>query len=645
MHHPDRNICLLNLLPGNPDDPIRCTIRVVSLDQYPSYEAVSYVWGDPKEEKEIKVSDRDIPVTKSLWAGLQRLRYPTEERTLWIDQLCINQWDKKEKARQVALMRDIYKQCTRCVTWMGELRLGEYIVAPQDAEAVFDFLRQVAAARTTSMQRLPVFFEDTREGRDARNAFRVFSMFGNPWWSRIWTVQEAIVPTAGVLVWGPLSISQQDVLQAAQNLRDIQELSGLPMGFTSSRHEFTSMLRTLLYPVHGFNHSKIDGPLNLLMRWRHRKATDQHDKVYALLGLMPADAIPSAQACDYTIPVSALFAKVTLDLIRSEGSLRPLVGACDTRHVTADMPTWAIDFASTNRLGLRQMTWWNHSHRYEQFSADKNRPLELLESPDGTSIQLTGVHVDDILETRELLHIEPYQPIYPADLGSPLESCSALIEQYRNSHDNPPVYKDGYSWASAFCRTMVGDLIMDEFPLDRVSAYGRSAAQHVFSDLFSDLQVPTPALDLDFAEPISAAEELQREQKRRSARAARTSQEDIPDREVLRCTSETGYAWEHGKGKYVVFNELYESLVGMMEKQTFFVTKSGYMGIGPEGTRAGDQVWVFHGGNVPFVMRKVGKGEEGDAPLLKLVGNAYVHGIMDGEALDGEARVQKVCVR
>jgi hypothetical protein len=89
------------------------------------------------------------------------------------------------------------------------------------------------------------------------------------------------------------------------------------------------------------------------------------------------------------------------------------------------------------------------------------------------------------------------------------------------------------------------------------------------------------------------------------------------------------------------FVDLYESLVGMMENQTFFITKSGYIGIGPPDTSPGDRVWVFKGGNVPFVMRDAG-AEGKDQPQLTLVGDAYVHEIMDGEAMDNQSQMQCV---
>jgi hypothetical protein len=89
------------------------------------------------------------------------------------------------------------------------------------------------------------------------------------------------------------------------------------------------------------------------------------------------------------------------------------------------------------------------------------------------------------------------------------------------------------------------------------------------------------------------------------------------------------------------FVDLYESLVGMMENQTFFITKSGYIGIVPPDTSPGDRVWVFKGGNVPFVMRDAG-AEGKDQPQLTLVGDAYVHEIMDGEAMDNQSQMQCV---
>jgi hypothetical protein len=349
----NREIRLLDLLPGEGSDAIQCATRVVSLDQYPDFETVSYVWGDRKEERHIEVSGKSLLVTKNLYSGLLRLRHAKRGRTLWIDQICINQWDLEEKAAQVALMRDIYKQCTQCVTWMGELTREGCEVPLCDAEAVLDFLRQVAAAKITPLSALPVLFEQSDKGSAARRAFEAFSMYGNPWWSRIWTVQEAIIPSSGILVWGPLFIGRKDVLAAARNLRDLPSLLSLPDAFAFYRHTYTELLRRLLYPVHGFNHSKTDNALNLLMRWRHREFTNPRDKVYALLGMITPNAIPNAQSCDYTIAVSRLFAQVTLDLINHEGGLRLLLGACEMPQQSVDMPSWAIDFASVNRIGKR----------------------------------------------------------------------------------------------------------------------------------------------------------------------------------------------------------------------------------------------------------------------------------------------------
>ena len=58
--------------------------------------------------------------------------------------------------------------------------------------------------------------------------------------------------------------------------------------------------------------------------------------------------------------------------------------------------------------------------------------------------------------------------------------------------------------------------------------------------------------------------------------------------------------------------------------RSFVITEKGYLGLAPSGARKGDVISVLRGGYVPFVLRK------GDHSDWKLVGEAYVHGIMDG---------------
>ncbi|KAI4185649.1 MAG: hypothetical protein L6R41_004006 [Letrouitia leprolyta] len=59
----------------------------------------------------------------------------------------------------------------------------------------------------------------------------------------------------------------------------------------------------------------------------------------------------------------------------------------------------------------------------------------------------------------------------------------------------------------------------------------------------------------------------------------------------------------------------------------FGTTKRGYIGWCPEGTKKGDRICLLFGGQAPFVVRNVGKEK------WRLLGEVYVHGLMDGEGL------------
>jgi hypothetical protein len=54
---------------------------------------------------------------------------------------------------------------------------------------------------------------------------------------------------------------------------------------------------------------------------------------------------------------------------------------------------------------------------------------------------------------------------------------------------------------------------------------------------------------------------------------------------------------------------------------------SGHLGLGPETIRNEDLVVIFQGGEVPCIIRKIVDAK------YRLVGAAYIHGIVDGEFL------------
>jgi hypothetical protein len=65
------------------------------------------------------------------------------------------------------------------------------------------------------------------------------------------------------------------------------------------------------------------------------------------------------------------------------------------------------------------------------------------------------------------------------------------------------------------------------------------------------------------------------------------------------------------------------------EGRSFLFTRKGYYALGPWITKPGDICCVFFSATVPFILRKVD-----EAPYYKLIGEAYIHGLMRGEAVN-----------
>jgi hypothetical protein len=303
-------IRLLELLPsaGGLDDAlIGCNLRVVSLSDRPQYEAVSYVWGDPAAGRmPVEIAGNVIEVTTNLQVALRHLRLPDAPRTLWIDQLCISQDDLHEKASQVRLMRHIYSNSSSCAAWLGEIPQS---ITHSDARAaleLIEYMSECANAKYVNEIVPPHFMTSLDEFAGPMTALKSIAVCYNPWWKRIWTLQEAVLPPKLSIVWGELSLSWESLTRAARTWTS-QMPQALWQLMISEHFEIIGELMCHVIWINNTKHGLINSkngtgghPVEVMVKWRFRFAADPRDKVYALLGLRHEGELPSVEKCDYS---------------------------------------------------------------------------------------------------------------------------------------------------------------------------------------------------------------------------------------------------------------------------------------------------------------------------------------------------------
>ncbi|KAB5581184.1 heterokaryon incompatibility protein-domain-containing protein [Coniochaeta sp. 2T2.1] len=204
-----RQMRLLKLYAGAEGDELAGELVHTSLDETPSFTALSYAWGDPQPRKAIYCSGLRVETGPSLHSALQHLRQPQREAFLWVDALCINQEDIPERSQQVRLMGDIYAAACSTALWLGEESdevkmafgwLRRFATAYDSLESdtpaskdVSDFITRKQAERTL----LAAF------GRKRAAAFRhIWALLNRPWFTRKWVIQELVKSRTPLMVAG-----------------------------------------------------------------------------------------------------------------------------------------------------------------------------------------------------------------------------------------------------------------------------------------------------------------------------------------------------------------------------------------------------------------------------------------------------------
>ncbi|KAF2028046.1 HET-domain-containing protein [Setomelanomma holmii] len=262
------------------EDDIVCTIATFQSDRTPPYIALSYTWGAPTPTRTILVNSRPHHVRENLYAFLRAFKdHESNEQYLWIDQLCIDQTNTRERNHQVSMMANIYRSCHFVISWLDP-NWSSCTAAQELRSRKYQFV-----------------------GRKLMKSIE--GLLYNRYFSRLWIVQEVLLARRVEVVCGNLWLGWNEIRDAILSLSE-KRLDLLP----NAKYLFTGKKET---PIHWTNIPEHRLNLTLsecLTRYSSLKCENHRDKVYGLLGLVEGD---------YDVPVidyNKSLQEVYLDTVR-----------------------------------------------------------------------------------------------------------------------------------------------------------------------------------------------------------------------------------------------------------------------------------------------------------------------------------------
>ncbi|KAI8626514.1 hypothetical protein F5Y19DRAFT_445920 [Xylariaceae sp. FL1651] len=625
----DSSFRLLLIYPGETSEPLRTKLIPTTLDEAQGrYDATSYTWGSPENPVLINCNGLRLWVQRNAFDMMLDLRQTDQPRKVWIDAICINQCSLDERAAQVSIMHQIYRRAGSVSVWLG--CEDEYSSTAMAFAATLDTDKLVKefsyceyGSNWARFAEKSYFFDPSSNlGVDADllkdQAVAIVNFLNRPWYSRVWIQQEASLCSNTRVVCGPNTVGWDNIFALAwvmcpRYTETWPDYIHQKLSRTINNIQAVRIIQRARHYYFQDTYGRTDTSLSFerMVEFVSRyEATDPRDRIYAM-GNIVADSKDWFEV-DYRIPWQILYIDVArrfldvdaLSFLKNAGRVR--------QESDTVLPSWAPDYRYREESGymISRATLWR---------AGGNSNAAYIPSSSKSNSRVSPLPKNRRRRTT-----------LPDELQAFKGSRKSLLQ----------------SFASIRCLmsdeiVYVGGLIDNEN--DGLEVNVQRIVENIQKDVdyITNLKVSAyfngdGLLDAYKLTLIMSCD----------------AKQEIVHSDYVREHWEEWLEWhKHGCPGYwksdfeaPAMNPSFESS-GVMKTFRFAVTKHGCFCLVPRMARIGDEIGIFQNYELALVLRQLpppslpaNKGAQqqtpatSDPPYFELLGDAYVHGLMENEA-------------
>ncbi|KAG8670372.1 hypothetical protein FPOAC2_09726 [Fusarium poae] len=517
-------------------------------------------------------------------------------------------------------MRQIYGSAWAVIAWLGE--------ASFQSDSAIQLIRDFSALSESNCgSRIESCLRSEPEYLGKGCWLALHDLMERPYWYRLWIIQEMIMGASAT--WVRCGSSSIDWNSFCSGIAFLEENLWLVKDELLVRERFAVTGKSgPTWSVMGIHLVYQD--LSILSEREEKggqypsfgrlldiandaECSNPRDKVYGLVGLM-SPAVTGSLQPDYTLPVCQVYAATARTFIEADHNLEPLRDG--NPWGPSQGPSWAADWLWEGRVrsSRTENQLWGPTRFFPRlgpdvsfhtpYKANGDTRHDASFSSDGSILTCSGFIVDSIsgLSARGTGYFD-------------LDKVSIVQPPQWSS-----VYGDKSTTSEALYRTLV---------MDRVAGGAKATARHVAilhlprtfnvaGQEFSRRRWSWLAGQSNYYFRWEIFHEVNSGFKLGDEPLHNFFSDKIPDD-----ASEFDYS------------EVYSCFDRTAQRRRFMTTTNGYMGWAPdniygkesEQTIAGDLIAVLYGCSTPIVIRPNGS-------QYQVIGEAYVQGLMDGEAME-----------
>jgi hypothetical protein len=692
------SIRLLRILPPTGPTPgasqLELEAQTFPIEETPDFIALSCTSCPPEDalggsrvgdKVPVLLNDGLFHVLPNLFDALRQLRseWTWTARYLWVNAICINQDDAKERAFQVGVMDRIFAGACQTAAWLGSSNDDTPRVV-----AILRILRQLHIDELAAPTRLPR--RDKPLGAESLKACGlppienleewapVLRFIEGRWFRRLWTIHDLAFSKKTVLLWGNAYIDWTHVLAGyiflhkATSLWKMLESSSERRMLTQGAKEallgresidisdhFSAILELRLACRSANTKEYLSAQANMylgvskistasllaLFAITHHsfEVKDPRDRVYGFLGIANHLAtIHGLEVCrlkpDYTPSntAGAIYEEIVTAVLRQQESLAVLALLKEPPSKRqSGLPSWVPDLARARRgwdriiaaqppfdASLFRQTSTGHSqslcrievHRLYARAAYLGR------------IHVVGPTFEELSDFRRWArYLLERHPTYPFTQESRVEAFWRTLLMNAVGPNHPATFPESES-VILFQNWLLYKILLDY--QEAIRAGTRLDTYVTLLEPVFDLWTPEAAAHIHpFNAVIKICEGLT------TAKQNRVLGTGIGKMTAVEREIDTTVRAEHAAFE--------EALRQSMPGRRFAMADNGYMILAPEWAELGDSIVIVKGCPCPIVARLDDEAE--DPPTWTIVGSAYVHGVMHGEAISENMSWQDMC--